>query len=130
MATIQLTGPVCNIPTGANIFKLTGASDEGQAGGVLVQLVGTSLVGLSITVSGQSHAIEVAGATDVPKPIVYRSLYVNGAVGTGAYVSTAITTDSIIFIPGCGMTPILNVTAFTSGTLVAYITPIIGSAAL
>jgi hypothetical protein len=130
MATLQLSGPVCNIPTGANIIKLTGASAEEQAGGVLVQLVGTTLSGLSITVSGQSHAIEVAGATDVIKPIVYRSIYVNGAVGTGAYVTTAITTDSIIFIPSCGMTPVLNVTAFTSGTLIAYITPIVGSAAI
>ena len=127
MATVQMSGPKFTI-NGSNVYKLGGSSNESDAGGMLVHIVNDGTLSATITVQGQSRQLEIAGAADAPLAIPYRSINVNGVVGTGAYVSTAITTNSIIFIPANGMDVILSV-AWVSGTASVYTVGVGGSCA-
>jgi hypothetical protein len=112
-----------------SIVKIGDASDVGENGGWVVQIVDTSSLSASIVVKGQCLQVTRENVADQWLAIPYRGLNVNGTVGTGLYVSTALTTNSLIFIPAGGLTVGLDVT-FTSGTGVIYVTPVIGSCAL
>lgn len=109
--------------------KLGDSSDVGDNGGWIVQIVDVSSLSASITVVGQCLNVTRQNSADIWVAIPYRSLHVNGSVGTGAYVSTALTGNSLIFIPAGGMTVALNVD-WTSGAGTIYATPVIGSCAL
>lgn len=77
----------------------------------IIQLTVGALVGSFVVMArltGSGHAF---------KPIPYRSRYLNGAVGTDAYVTTAITGDSIIEVNAAGL-DIQLAYAHTSGSIV------------
>ena len=127
MATVQMAGPKFTI-TGSNVYKLGGSSNESDAGGVLVHIVNDGTLSATITVQGQSRQLEIAKDADAPLAIPYRAINVNGVAGTGAYVTTAITTNSIIFVPSNGMDVILSV-AWVSGSASVYTVAASGSCA-
>ncbi len=66
--------------------------------------------------------------TDAFLAIEYRGGNVNGTAANWGYVSTALTTNSLIFIPAGGMEVALVVT-FTSGAATIRVTPVLGSCA-
>lgn len=128
MAITKAPGPTFKI-TATTTYKLTNASDESAAGGVLIQIVDDNTLSASIVVKAQAHAIGAAPATDAPLAIPYRSLNVNGTAGTGAYVTTALTTNALIYVPSLGMDVFLDVT-FVSGSATVYVTPVTGAASI
>lgn len=128
MATLKMQGQKFTIGA-TNAYKLSNASNEGENGGVIVHIVNDGTFVGTITVKAQANAIDQLNGTDSLLAIPYRSLNVNATAGTGAYVSTAITTTSLIFIPAGGLTPVLDV-AWTSGTASVYVTPVLGSCAV
>lgn len=87
----------------------------------VIQLVGTSPVGFSITVKGR-----ITGTTITPVAIPYRKRYLNGAVGDDTFVSTAITTDSLIEVNADGIDIVLDVTAATSGSFAVRTVDLVG----
>lgn len=102
-----------------------------------IHIVSNTATG-SITVSCRSGAreatnkaanMEVAGDDIAFVPTVYKSLNLNGAVGTGALVSTAITGTSVIHVPATGLQISLNCTALSAGTFTVYAVPLVGAAA-
>lgn len=109
MANLPIVGGAFKID-GVNAYILPGAAASPVSTKV-IQIVGTALVGLSITVKAR-----VAGTTATPVPISYRKRYLNGAVADETNVSTAITTDSLIEVSSAGVDVVLDVTALTSGT--------------
>lgn len=126
MATIHATGPVFTI-TGQNLYILGDASDA-FVGTYQVHLVSDTFVG-SVSVVARSRQPQAATDSVAFVAWNYLNTYVNGAVGDQTYVSTAITDTSCILIPATGVQIALNCSAFTSGTLKAYVTPMVGSAA-
>jgi hypothetical protein len=56
------------------------------------------------------------GSSVTPVAIPYQSLYLNGAVGTGALVSTGITTTSLIAIEADGLEIVLVRAGGTTGS--------------
>lgn len=102
-----------------------------------IHIVSNAATG-SITVSTRSASpmatnksanMDVAGDDIAFVPTVYKGLYVNGAAGTGALVSTAITGSSVILVPASGQQISLNVTALSAGTFTVYAVPVAGAAA-
>lgn len=82
----------------------------------------------SITVSARARGAQ-AETDQVPMvAIPYQAGFINGAVGTEAFISTAITGTSLITVRGGGRSVGLNVTALTVGTFTVYATPIAGFA--
>ena len=110
MANIPIVGSAFTINNTVQGYVLPGANAVAVATKV-IQLVGTSPVGFSITVQGR-----VAGSGNVPVPIPFRKRYLNGAVGDETFASTAITSDSLIEVNAAGIDVVLQVTAATSGT--------------
>lgn len=113
---------------GQNTYILGDASDR-VVGTVSVQIVnGGAFVG-SITVKARNRSEEADDDGVAFVPTVFEKLYLNGAVGDGTLASTAITTDSLILVPASGLQISLDVTAYTSGNLTVYVTPLEGAAA-
>lgn len=56
------------------------------------------------------------GSTVTPVAIPYQSLHLNGVVGTGALVSTAITATSLIAIEADGLEVVLSRATGTAGS--------------
>lgn len=79
----------------------------------IIQLVPTGWTG---TITVKSRLMDGNSAAQVPVP--YIGLYVNGAVGTGALVSTALTTTSLIEVDASEQEIVLS-TAFTGGSMLA-----------
>lgn len=126
MANIT-SGPQKFVISAVNTFVI-GATDSAFVGTFHVHLVSSSFSG-SVTVKARS-AQKDASVDSVPFVTCnYLNTYVNGAVGDQTYVNTAITTTSEILIPASGRQIVLDCTSYTSGTLTAYITPLIGAAA-
>lgn len=122
MATVAISPPFTpgTVINGANDYKLINPN-AGTVSRWLVHFVNdTSFLG-SITIKG---AMDGFGLT--PKPIPYTQLYINGAVGDGTQVSTAITTDSIIEVLADGMVIDFAVTSYTSGSGTLYVKPLQG----
>lgn len=109
MATLPIIGASFKLD-GVNAYVLPGAAPY-QVATKVIQLVGTTPVGFSITVKGR-----VAGTANTPVAIAYRKRYLNGAVGDETNVSTAITTDSLIEVNAAGIDVVLDCTAATSGS--------------
>ena len=66
------------------------------------------------------------GTADTPVASPYIGLYVNGAVGTGAATTTAITGTSNIEVDATGMEVVVDCTSYTSGTLTMTLRHAIG----
>lgn len=86
--------------------------DSGSLAGVkVIQLVGT---GYSATVKGR---VTGSGATAVAIP--YKSRFVNTAVGTEAFVTTALTGNSLIEVNAAGIEVVLDFGTWAS-TVTVY----------
>lgn len=101
--------------------------DPGISGGTasawVFHIVSNGATG-SITVVARARG-QTAENDQIPMVAVpYRSDFLNGAVGTGLQVSTAITNTSLIGVPATGKSIGLQVTALTVGTFTVYATPI------
>lgn len=107
--------------TAAGLTEL-GDSGSGLVGVKVIQFVSSSFSG-TITVQARSKGQAAGTVTAVPIP--YKSRYVNGAVGTEAYVTTGITGNSIIEVNAAGLDIVLS-TAFASGSMTVYISDAIG----
>lgn len=82
----------------------------------------------TISVVPVARAANIGGiSTTTPGfvAIPYQSLHVNGSVGTGAFVTTAITGRSTILVPASGLSIALEV-AYTSGDYEVYARPLNG----
>lgn len=112
--------------TGSQNFVLGGASDQ-FVGMIAIHIVDTGSLSASIVV--KSRTAHSARETDtVPfLSVPYVSHNVNGTVGTGAYVSTAITTNSMLLVPATGEEISLDMT-YVSGTATVYWAPVQGAA--
>lgn len=108
MATVIAAGQSFSIAS-ADTFIISGQK-QGAATIILVDLRSVSFVG-SITAKCRA-----AGSANTPLAISYRKHYLNGAVGDETFVSTAITTDSIIEFNAAGLDIVLDCTSFTSGS--------------
>lgn len=115
---------------GTNTYAL-GSGHYTTVSAVAVHIVKTGTISASIAITGRSS---VPKATDDLVPyvaILYRKIFLNGAIGDGSLVSTAITDTSLIIIPTDGISPTLDFTYTSgSGTLTAYITPLSGTAGI
>jgi hypothetical protein len=101
----------------------TELGDAGTGGEVrkVIHLISSSFVG-TITVKARAAGSPAATAY---VPIPYKSRYVNGAVGTEAFVTTGLTGTSLIEVNATGLDISLDTTAaFTSGSMLAYINDI------
>ena len=125
MATIRNLGSTFTLSSSGD-WSVGNASDEGQAGGMLIQIVNGGSLSATITVKAQNSRVFRESAADSFLPVPYRSINVNGSVGTGGYVTTALTTNSIIFVPAGAQEVVLSC-SYTSGTATVYVTPVIGS---
>lgn len=128
MPPIQINGERKFVINGANTYLLGDASQI-VVGTFSVQIVNTGAFVGTITVKARNRSPEAQADNIVFNPTVYEKLFLNGAVGDGTLVSTGITTDSTILIPASGLEIALDVTAYTSGSLTVYFTPLQGAAA-
>lgn len=117
MATIQPVGNSFKID-GTNVYVL-GDGAKYKVSTKVIQLVSSAFSG-SIAVKGR-----VTGTANTPVAIPYRKRYLNGAVGDDTFVSTAITTDSLIEVNADGIDVILDVT-YTSGTMAVRSVDLVG----
>jgi hypothetical protein len=94
--------------------KATGLVELGDvgpaSGSKVIQFVGT---GFSATVKGR---VKGSGATAVLIP--YKSRFVNTAVGTEAYVTTALTGNSLIEVNANGIDVVLDFGTWASNVAV------------
>jgi hypothetical protein len=118
MANVLISGLSFPID-GANAY-IIGGQKQGQATLLLIDLRSTAFSG-SITVKARA-----AGSANTPVAIAYRKRYLNGAVGDETFVSTAITTDSIIEVNAAGVDVVLDCTSFVSGLATATVRNITG----
>lgn len=114
--------------TGTQTFVLGNAGDE-VVGMIAVHILDTGSLSANIVVKSRS-GLRIAGfgGDDIAFAAVpYVSHHLNGVAGTGAYVSTTITTTSMLLIPATGEEIALDVT-YTSGTATVYWGPYQGAA--
>ncbi len=129
MANVVVTGGKFSLSTanGTNAYVLgDGSGAFGSA--IAVQVVDTGALSASISVTARSRVRAAADDAVAFVAIPYKKLWLNGVAGDNTYVSTAITTHSLIVIPASGLSIALNVT-FTSGTATIYWTPVESGAA-
>lgn len=122
MATVQVSSTPITI-NGSNTYVLGSASGDDENGGFLVQIVDDNSLSASISVSAQSTAIRASGASDSFASIKYRGGNVNGTAADWSYVSTAITTNSMLWIPAPSGMIVALVVTFTSGSATLYAQP-------
>jgi hypothetical protein len=123
VANFNANGPKFTINS-QTAYIINNASTE-LVGTFAVMLVSNSFSG-SITVKSRIMSNLAAAETSVP--VCYVARYLNGAIGTDATVSTAITGTSLIMIPASGQAITLDCTSFVSGTMTAYAIPLLGVA--
>lgn len=114
MANLTIIGKSFSVPATVQGLILAGGTLSANVATKVIQLVGTSPVGFSITVRGR-----ITGTTNAFVAIPYRKRYLNGAVADDTFVSTAITSDSLIEVNADGIDVLLDVTAATSGSFAA-----------
>lgn len=125
MATLPI-GPKFVI-NAAQQYQLSDGSDNCVSTHALM-LVSSSFVG-SVTVKAISRARAAVTDGVTPVPVQYVARYLNGAIATDSLGSAAITGTSLILIPSSGQVPVLDCTAYTSGTLTVYVVQLEGAAA-
>ena len=127
MAIVPISQQFFHLSTsnGVNTY-VVGAGDGTNVSTLAIHISDTGSLSGSITVKARSLAQQAGVDAAVFQPIVYRKLYLNGAVGDGSLVSTAITTTSIILVPCAGLQIALDVTALASGTATVYTMPCAG----
>jgi hypothetical protein len=96
-------------------YQLTDVGD-GAVGLLVVHIVDGGAYSGTITVKGRAKGNTSGTYVAIP----YIKLHLNGAVGDGSQVSTAITTTSLICLDATGLDVSLDVT-FTSGSATVYV---------
>ena len=120
MASVIVSPPYAAVAiTAANAHFLQ-PSNSGVVNRWAIGLLSASFSG-SVTIKGRT-----LGSTDTPVAFPYISQYLNGAVGTGGLVSTAITGTSYIEVDASEFEIVVDCTAYTSGTLTMTVRPVLG----
>jgi hypothetical protein len=96
-------------------YLLTDVGD-GAVGLLVVHILDTSSYSGTITVKAKAKGAPSTAYVAIP----YIKLHLNGSVGDGSQVSTAITTTSVIALDATGLDVSLDVT-YTSGTATVYV---------
>lgn len=113
-----------NITT--NDTFVLGDGSENNVGVFVLDIVPNGGATGTITVQGRASNIGgVSTTTPAFVAIPYQSLHVNGSVGTGAFVTTAITSRTLILVPASGISVALSM-ASVSGTWTVYARPLNG----
>lgn len=122
MATVAVQAPFDpgTVINAANDYKLVNPN-QGTVSRWLIHFVNDTSFSGSVTIKGC-----MAGFGLTPVAIPYTQLYINGAVGDGTQVSTAITTTSIIEVVADGMEIDFAVTSYVSGSGTLYAKPLQG----
>lgn len=120
MANINIVGNSFKIDNTVQGYNL-GNGAAYKVSTKVIQLIGASNVGFTIVVKGR-----ITGTANAFVPIPYRKRYLNGAVGDDTFVSTTITTDSLIEVNADGIDILLDVTAATSGSFAARTVDLVG----
>jgi len=126
MSNVKINSSRKHTISATNTYELGDASG-GVVGTFAVHIVANGFTG-SITVKARSRVAEAQSDGITFQPIPYEKLYLNGAVGDGSLVSTAITGNSIILIPASGLEVALDATV-TAGSVDVYVMPLEGAAA-
>lgn len=121
MATVWVDAPSYSTTlAGADhIMFRPAVGGVGSVAGWLISIVGSGT--WSITVKAR-----LGGSADTQMAVPYKKHHLNGAVGDATYVSTAITGNSLIFVPSEGMDVDLHCTSYTSGSPVITGRPVVG----
>lgn len=128
MATLPIIGRKFSDSVGGNTYLLGDSAQGDLAGTMAILLVASSLTGGSVTVAAVTKGDAVKDAV-APVAVPYKSLFLNGVVGTGGLVSTAITGTSLIHVPASGLNVALTIAAISAGGWTIYSWPIEGAAA-
>lgn len=120
--------PGADTYTAVQTFVLGSASDE-FVGTIAVHIVDTGSFTGSISVKARSAHREANADAVGFAAIPYVKQHLNGSAADETYVSTAITTTSIILIPATGLEIALDLTSYTSGTATIYWQALQGAAA-
>lgn len=109
-----------------NVFSI-GKADEYNLGGP-GDRSGTMTIGLlSVSFSGSITVTGRAKGQAAFVAIPYTSLHVNGAVGTGAQVTTAITTTSLIQVRVADGMEVALLVTYSSGAMEVVVVPTAGT---
>lgn len=106
-----------------------GCAEDMGASAWSIHIVDGGAYSGSILVKARGRGIQADKDSVGYVQTLYRKLWLNGVIGDGSLVGTAITTHSLIIVPSSGLSISLDVT-FTSGSAKAYISPVIGSPAI
>lgn len=116
-------------------FKITAGDTYilGDAANTVVGTFGVQLVNDGsfvgqITVKARSRVEEADKDGVAFQTWRYAGGWVNGAASDFSLLNGVLTTDSNILIPASGQEIALDVTAYTSGSLTAYVVPMEGAA--
>ena len=120
MSTVAVQPPYADVTINAQNDYVLVHPNSGTVTRWLIQFNSGTFSG-SVTIKGH-----VSGSALAAVAIPYIQLYINGAVGDGSQVSTAITTTSIIEVVADGMDVIFSVTSYTSGSGVLTVRPLLG----
>lgn len=107
----NVTNPPSGYVIAAADAHILGGDSTGQVSVVMIELTSSSFSG-SITIKGRK-----AGTALTPVAIPYKSRFLNNAVGTEAYVSTAITNTSLIEVNAAGLDIVVDCTSRASGSM-------------
>lgn len=123
MALVSVNG---TFPMTTNDTFVLGDGSTNEVAVWELDIVPTGAATGTITIVGRAANI---GGVSVTTPgfvaIPYQSLHLNGAAGTGAFVTTAITSRSLILVPASGIS--VGVTmASISGAWTVYARPLNG----
>ena len=129
MANTAVIGTRVKIDTSANGNTLVlGDVSDSVVGTYTLHFANDNAFSGTLIVQARARGKDAATDAVAFVPINYLSVYVNGGVGTQAYVSTTLTTNSLILVPASGFTIGIAVTC-ASGSCTLYIQRIEGSAA-
>ena len=120
MATVAVQAPFADVTINAANDYVLVHPNSATVTRWLIQFNSSTFSG-SVTIKGH-----VSGSALAAVAIPYTQLYINGAVGDGSQVSTAITTTSIIEVVADGMEIDFAVTSYTSGSGVLTVRPLLG----
>lgn len=129
MANIVRVVPFWSISKAGSNTVIVGDGHFADVSALSIQIVDTSSLSASITVKARTRQPAADTNSVAFVPTVYRKLYLNGAVGDGTLVSTAITGNSLIIVPATGLDVALDIT-YTSGEGMVYVTALRGSSVI
>lgn len=121
MSTVAVQPPYADVTINAQNDYVLVHPNSGTVTRWLIQFNNSGTFSGSVTIKGH-----VSGSALAAVAIPYTQLYINGAVGDGTQVSTAITTTSIIEVVADGMEVVFSVTSYVSGSGVLTVRPLLG----